>query len=77
MKENSNKTESEKFLVFLGTWIKFKRENRRLTQEQVSEITGIEYKYYQKIEGGRANITMETFHKICITLGIDPIQFLK
>lgn len=77
MKEKSEIEDSEKFLFSLGYWIKTKRESNSLTQEQVSEKTGIEYKYYQKIEAGRANITMETFHKICLALYIDPINLFK
>lgn len=77
MKESSDKTELDEFLIFLGLWIKAKRESEKLTQEQVSEKTGIEYKYYQKIEAGKINITFETFHRICITLGINPKRFFN
>lgn len=77
MKEESEIQEFNSFLVNLGNFIKVKREGQKLTQEQVSEITGIEYKYYQKIEGGKVNFTFKTFHKICITLNVDIIKFLK
>jgi len=53
--------------------IKVKREEAKLTQEQMSEGNdGIEYKYYQKIEAGKVNITMETVFKICRRLNISP-----
>jgi len=35
----------------LGKKIKELREKRGFTQEKLSEITGIDYKYIQKIEG--------------------------
>jgi transcriptional regulator with XRE-family HTH domain len=66
----------EEFLLFLnqlGKMIKIRREEAKLTQEQMSEgDEGIEYKYYRKIEAGKINITMETVFKICRRFNISP-----
>jgi len=35
----------------LGKRIRKLREQRRLTQDKLAELTGIDYKYIQKIEG--------------------------
>ena len=48
------------------------RNDIPLTQEKAAELIGIEYKYYQRIEGATANITMKTLYKICKTMNINP-----
>ncbi len=60
------------FLKKFGQKLKDRREENSLTQEQCAELTGIEYKYFQRIEQGQTNITLKTIHKICQKLNINP-----
>ncbi|MBP7735457.1 MAG: helix-turn-helix transcriptional regulator [Spirochaetes bacterium] len=58
------------FLKSLGEQIKKHRENAGLTQENMADI--IEYKYFQRIENGKRNITLKTLLKISQKLNIHP-----
>ena len=65
--------EFENFLKLLGKNIKEQRENKGFTQEDMdTDPFQIDYKYYQKIEYGKRNITMSTIFKICKKLNITP-----
>ena len=54
----------------IGKRLKEARKEKGLRQEDL-EGNGISYKYYQKIEAGRANITLSTLEKIALALGIN------
>lgn len=69
MKKN---TKYDQFLIAVGKNIKKHREAHDFTQERLSELTGIEYKYYQSIEYGKANLTIKTILKLCSALDLDP-----
>ena len=61
------------YLEKLGKKIRDKRIEAGFTQEKMSEIIdSIDYKYYQKIENGKVNITIKTLLKICEHLEIEP-----
>lgn len=48
-----------------------------LTQEQMAELTGFEFKFYQNLEGGRkAQIKLETVERLGKPFGIEPWQLL-
>ena len=62
-------------LAFLiGKKIREIRKRKGLRQEDV-EALGISYKYFQKIETGKANVTLKTLEKIANALEIDPTEF--
>ncbi len=68
--------EFELLLRHLGQRIKEYREKSELTQENMSEgIHPIEYKYYQRIESGKRNLTLRTLFKISKKLNI-PLKDL-
>lgn len=47
------------------------REQKRLTQKQISEMLGMKQQAYQKIESGTASdIKISTLHHICKTLNV-------
>lgn len=55
------------------------RRRRGLTQEQVSERTGLEYKYLQRLESpGRrpVNPTLKTLLRLAAVLGVAPKSLL-
>ena len=59
-----------KLAVLIGNRIKEIRKGKGLKQEDM-EGFGISYKYYQKIERGKVNITLNTIEKIAKALDID------
>lgn len=55
-----------------------------MTQEQMAEIAGFEFKFYQKLEGGRKpQIKVETVERLAKPFGLDawlllaPVNTLK
>jgi len=63
--------------LLLGKKIKEIRQKNKLTQERLSEMADIDYKYLQKIEGKNSpNIKIETIEKIAKALKITPSKLL-
>ena len=54
----------------LGLRIKEFRENRKLTQDKLSEMVGIDPKHLSRIENGRNYPSFETLEKILESLDI-------
>ena len=53
------------------------RERHELTQEAFSEVSGISYKYYQAIEGGRKpDLRLSTLERIAKAYGIEVHELL-
>jgi len=63
----------ESLAVLIGKRIRELRKERRLKQEEM-ESFGISYKYYQKIETGKVNVTLGSLEKIADALGVDPAE---
>jgi transcriptional regulator with XRE-family HTH domain len=58
--------------------VKSLRTKEDLTQEEMAEKAGIEYKHYQSIEAGRVtNVTLKTIEKIAKALKIDAHLLIK
>ena len=61
----------------LGKKIKSLRAKYKITQENLAETTGIEYKYLQKIESSNPpNITLKTLAKLSKALKTTPSKLL-
>ncbi len=61
----------------LAKKVKQLRKRLGLTQEKLSEVSGIDYKYIQRIEGKRPpNIKLETIEKLAKTLKTTPSKLL-
>ena len=60
----------EKLAVLIGNRIKEIRKERGLKQEDMERF-GLSYKYYQKIERGKVNVTLGTIEKIARALDMD------
>ena len=57
--------------------LKVLRTKHGLTQEQFSELSGIAYKYYQQLEGGRKrDFRLSTLERIARAYGIEVYQLL-
>jgi transcriptional regulator with XRE-family HTH domain len=52
------------------------RVKRDITQEDAAEAIGFHYKYYQKIESGKVNLTLDSIQKICAAFKISPKSLL-
>jgi len=59
-----------KLAELIGNRIKEIRRAKGLRQEDMEQF-GISYKYYQKVEGGKVNVTLGTLEKIADALEID------
>ena len=54
----------------LGNRIRILRKERNLSQEKLALLAGIDRAYFQKVERGRKNASIEVINKIAIGLGI-------
>ncbi|MCB0390687.1 MAG: helix-turn-helix transcriptional regulator [Bdellovibrionales bacterium] len=64
----------------IGQNISWYRRQKGLRQLDVSEATGINYRYYQDIEAGKKNLTLQTLKKICDFLEVsldDIVNFCR
>ena len=62
----------------IGAKIKKRRENKGLTQTQLSEISHVKYKYLQMIEGKNPpNIRVDTLARIAKGLRLPPFRLLQ
>jgi transcriptional regulator with XRE-family HTH domain len=62
------------FLKLVGERIRSLRKVKGLTQEALSEISGIHYSYIGGIERGDRNISLETLEKLVNALDISPVE---
>ena len=63
--------------LHVGKKIKELRKKAALTQEELAEKTGLDYKYLQKIEGkSPTNLKLETIEKLAKALKISPAKLL-
>jgi transcriptional regulator with XRE-family HTH domain len=54
------------------------REKRGLTQEEVADLCGMEYKQYQRYESTKpVDMRLSTIEKIAKGLKVDPTAFFK
>lgn len=61
-------------LLKLSTRVKFLRKERKLTQEDCLNDTGINF---ARIEQGKRDISYTTLHKICNYFQITPREFFE
>jgi transcriptional regulator with XRE-family HTH domain len=66
-------------VIFLRKKLKELRAKAGLTQEQVAEKAGIDYKNYQDIEGGNrgSDITLTTIEKLAKVYNLSVHEILK
>lgn len=60
----------EKLSVMVGKRIRELRKKRGLRQEDMENF-GLNYRYYQDIEAGRANLTLGTIEKVASAFGVN------
>ena len=72
--KNISNNDFQQCLKLVGANLRKTRIDLGFTQEKLAEMIGTDYKYYQRIESGTANITMKTLYKLCESLKIDPMR---
>lgn len=60
----------EQLLKTVGARIAELRAKRNITQKNLSDKTGVTYRYLQTIESGRANVTLGTLHRLAAFLHV-------
>lgn len=61
----------------LRTRLRYLRQERGLTQEQLAEKAGIDYKFYQAVEAGRRpNVGLFTLEKIAKAFRVEACDLL-
>ena len=61
----------------IGAEIKRRRKEKKLTQEQLAEITGIGRTAIAKYELGTIELSISHFSIICAALGCEPAEFFQ
>jgi len=57
--------------------IKVRRESLKVTQETLSEMSGVGLRTLKQFESGKGNPTLSTLTKICNVLGIEIYLGIK
>ena len=63
--------------VKVGLRIKEIRIKKKITQETLANITGLDRTFISHIESGKRNVALETLEKILFGLGIDFSTFFS
>ena len=53
------------------------RENKRLTQEKLAEISGFSQQYISSLEQGQRNPTVITLYELAVALGVSHVELVK
>jgi transcriptional regulator with XRE-family HTH domain len=61
----------------IGRRLKEARERKEVTQETLAERTGIDAKRVQRIENGKANVTIKTLVRIALALDVALDQLVR
>lgn len=61
----------------IGAELKRRRKEKKLTQERLSEITGIGRTAIAKYELGTIELSISHFSIICDALGCEPVEFFR
>lgn len=57
--------------------IKRERLKVGITQEALAEKAGLNYKFYQRVESGKSNLTLKTLYKVSKVLKVKPKAFFS
>ena len=61
----------------LGQRIRALRTKKKLTQEQISELVGLNSKYWSELERGNETISLKNLNKIAIALEVPLVDLLN
>lgn len=57
--------------------IKARRESLRVTQRELSDLSGVALGALKKFESGKGNPTLSTLKKLCDALGLEIVLSVK
>jgi transcriptional regulator with XRE-family HTH domain len=64
--------------ISFGKRLRQLRKKNKLTQEELSEASGLDYKYIQRLEGKRpSSPTLNSLEKLAKALKVKPAELLK
>jgi transcriptional regulator with XRE-family HTH domain len=66
----------EHFMTLVGDRIQQIRRSRKLTQEDMQNF-GFNYRYYQIIESGTANLTLKSLNKLARAFQVSAFEFFR
>lgn len=61
----------------VGKKIKFLREQKGMTQQELADLVKADRQYIYKIEAGKKNITLDYLDKIATALQVPQSEFLN
>jgi transcriptional regulator with XRE-family HTH domain len=61
----------------VGRNVKRIRQQRRLTQEQLAELSGFSQQYISGLEQGRRNPTIVTLYELATSLGVGHMDLVR
>jgi len=61
----------------VGRRIKFLRESKRMTQQELADLLKADRQYVWKLEAGKKNITLDYLDSIAKALQVSQSDFLK
>lgn len=64
-------------LLYIAANVRQIRSKRGLTQEALAEAVGVDLRFIQKVESGKASISLGTLVAIADALGVKPGVLLK
>jgi len=65
------------YLRFIGTNVHRWRVRRGLTQEALSEATGLDVRFLRRVERGTVNLRLDTIVRLGEALGVEPGALLR
>lgn len=68
---------SHSILKAFGSKIKFIRLERKLSQEQLGLISGLDRTYISGIERGLRNVSLINLERLAIALNVEPAELLN
>jgi transcriptional regulator with XRE-family HTH domain len=66
----------DRLMRLLAKRIQTLRKEAQLTQEQMQDY-GFNYRYYQEIESGTANLTVKTLNRLARAFKVQPMEFFR
>lgn len=61
----------------IGWTLRRMRQNRKMSQQIIADLAGLDRTYISNIENGRANFSMDAFLRITKALDASPSSLLK
>jgi transcriptional regulator with XRE-family HTH domain len=61
----------------VGRNVRRLREKKRLTQEELAEVSGFSQQYISSLEQGHRNPTVITLYELAVALGVSHLELVK